>query len=60
MFADVLFFRVRNVAASARDINHLTCLLSANADHAFRWQFKGIEIVLSEQRFGNGEGHSGL
>jgi hypothetical protein len=48
------------VAASARDINHLICLLSAKADHTFRWQFNGIEIVLGEQRFGNVEGHSGL
>jgi hypothetical protein len=60
MLADVLFLRMRNVAALACDINHLICPLSANADHAFRWQFKGIEIVLCEQRFGNVEGHSGL
>jgi hypothetical protein len=60
MLADVLFLRMRNVAASARDINHLICLLLANVDHAFRWQFNGSEIVLCEQRFGNVKGHSGL
>jgi hypothetical protein len=35
MLSNVLFLRVRNVTASARDINHLICLPSVNADHTF-------------------------
>jgi hypothetical protein len=59
-FADVLLLRVRNVAAAARDIDHLICLLSANAEHTFWWGFKGIEIVRRGEHLGNAKGHSGL
>jgi hypothetical protein len=44
MLADVLLFRVRNVAASARDINHLICLLSANANYSSDGNSKALRL----------------